>query len=346
MYPIAVVGSNSTARAAILACRQAGFENITWVQANSRPSLPATTLPANLTRVISALGGAQRLARYGHQPDREQIRFATSGYLLSELPLGKFAEDRYGAPHINIESADLARVLELTESPDKNSPVEELARNHNAVLVCTSTDQASGAPTRDLWHAKLPISSRSSTKANITWLAPQQTAWQFSTPHHTHYLFSTAAGASLNAAFWHADLHEAIAAASLLTSFDTTCNAVREHWYEGNIAYLGEACYTANVYRREALELGLEDAWVLSRMLENYEEDTADGLAAYAKYRRPRARRIAQEVTATVKQHNALSPMGRLGRNINIAFSTRFIPEIAMQRIDWHYDYDCIRGFR
>jgi 2-polyprenyl-6-methoxyphenol hydroxylase-like FAD-dependent oxidoreductase len=94
------------------------------------------------------------------------------------------------------------------------------------------------------------------------------------------------------------------------------------------------------------MELGLEDAWVLSRMLENYEEDTADGLAAYAKYRRPRARRIAREVTATVKQHNALSPLGRLRRNINIAFSTRFIPEIAMQRIDWHYDYDCIRGFR
>ena len=350
MYPVAVVGANPTARAAILACRQAGFEDITWVEADRSPSLPATplpatTLPANLTRVISALGGADRLSAYGHLPDREQVRFAASGYLLSELPLGKFSQDRYGAPHVNIEREDLDRVLHLKDAPGKPTAVEDLERNHSAVLVCTPDERADCSPSHDLWHAKLPVDP-ATRNANITWLATDQTAWQFSTPHHTHYLFSTITGSSLDVAAWHPNLHHAIAEASLFTTLNAAPGEVRKHWHEGNIVYLGEACYSPNLYRRESLESGLEDAWVLSRMLENYEEDIQDGLEAYAKYRRPRIQRIARDVATITTQHNLRAPLRRLGRNLNIAFSTRFIPEIAMQRIDWLYNYDCIRGFR
>ena len=111
MYPVAVVGDNPAARAALLACRRSGFNDLTWssIPDESKPSTlpPAYTLPANITRVIQALCGTQALDTLAYAPDREQIRFGPSAYLLSELPLGQFSQDRYGAPHVNIETDDL-----------------------------------------------------------------------------------------------------------------------------------------------------------------------------------------------------------------------------------------------
>jgi 2-polyprenyl-6-methoxyphenol hydroxylase-like FAD-dependent oxidoreductase len=92
--------------------------------------------------------------------------------------------------------------------------------------------------------------------------------------------------------------------------------------------------------------VGLEDAWVLSRMLENYEEAVDEGLREYARFRRARANRLSRAAAVRAEQYFENTRLGRLGRNLNLALSTRFLPEIAMQRIDWLYGHDCIRGFR
>ena len=81
-------------------------------------------------------------------------------------------------------------------------------------------------------------------------------------------------------------------------------------------------------------------------MLENYEEDMHDGLSEYARYRQVRARKITREtesLTASLTQPVAAK---RIMRNLGIALSTRFLPEIAMSRRDWFHSYDRIKGFR
>ena len=48
----------------------------------------------------------------GFRPDRQQVRFAKSAYLLAELPLGEFYEQQYGAPLVNFSARSLNDRLE------------------------------------------------------------------------------------------------------------------------------------------------------------------------------------------------------------------------------------------
>ena len=353
MYPVAVVGDNPAARAALLACRRSGFNDLTWssIPDESKPSTlpPAYTLPANITRVIQALCGTQALDTLAYVPDREQIRFGPSAYLLSELPLGQFSQDRYGAPHVNIETDDLMALLHPSVDPSPLAEIRSLEQEHDVVILTESPDRHGDhqeqTNSHELWHATAPFDA-GLARANITWLGTNQTIWQFATPRRTHFLMSSPINRPLVHNAWHSSLHEAIHNAERIGSFDAGNTQVREHWYEGHVVHLGDACYTANSYRREGQALGLEDAWVLGRMLENYEEDIGDGLREYARYRRPRTRKVAADVALIARQHNMDTQLKRAMRNLNTAFSTRFMPEIAMQRIDWFYGYDCIRGFR
>lgn len=348
MYPIAVVGDNATARAAITACRKAGFHEINWHAGNQDKRGPgAYTLPANITRVLTALNGGDALADLGHAPDRQQMRLARSGFLVSELPLGNFSHDRYNAPHVNIEADTWPHLLpqeSLNLQPQQ--PLAELEHGHSAVLVCTADEYGEEQPaTHTLWHATLPFDA-AIARANITWLGQQQCAWQFSSPAHQHIFFSTPVNQPLTPADWHPMLHDAIDAAEAQHDFCAFIPQVREHWHAGAVVYLGAACSPGNPYLREAAALGIEDAWVLSRMLENYEEDIQDGFHEYEKYRRARTRRVAGAAAKSAVQMNHAGVVARFFQHINVALATRFLPEIAMQRIDWFYNYDCIKGFR
>ena len=349
MYPVAVIGDNVTARAMLWAAALNGFNDMTWVATEQPTCLPATTLSANLTRVIYALGIGEALEQVSYQPDREQVRFAASGYLLTELPLGKFTSDRYGTHHVNIEQQALLDLLAPKPSSVKTLDTapdpQTLEQNHSLLLDCASAQGQSGSPTHELWHASAPFEPNIA-KANMTWLGSGQTCWQFATPNALHYVFATPINRPLINNDWHSSLQAPLAAAEQVLQFDALNTSVREHWYEGHVAYLGEACYTANPFSRETHHIGLEDAWVLSRMMDNYEEDIGDGLREYQKYRRPRVQKVAAKNALAAQQHLPTDKISRIRRNIGLAFGTRFMPEIAMQKIDWLYSYDCIRGFR
>ena len=349
MYSIGVIGDTPTARAVIKACHQSGFNDLTWVQTHTPgATLAAHTLPANVTKVLNALDGATALNDYGHRPDRQQVRLARSGFLLSELPLGQFAKDRYGAELINIEGDCWPQLLPWTSPPSPAATLTDLERQYEVVIVCDEAFEAPSEPpqaTHGLWHASVPF-EQDTSKVNITWVGEQYCAWQFSTPKRQHIYFSLPVGHAPSDVSWHPLLGSAVALAVHQNDFCATQSPVREHWQTGSVVYLGSACLSFNPYLREASTTGLEDAWVLSRMLENYEEDIHDGLAAYERYRRARARRIAKAATATAHQMNKSHMLARGLQHLNTALSTRFLPEIAMNRIDWFYGYDAIRGFR
>lgn len=344
MVSVAIRGTNPTALAARLACRAAGFDTVDLFPGAGAPEASAVTLPANLTRIVVALGRGKALEESATTPDREQVRFGKSGYLLSELPLGQFARDRYGAPCVNLTGHELHAVLGGDEHVGPPQPMDELSSRYNIVLDCGAGDCPTRA-THTLWYAETttypPLAS-----ANVTWLLPGQTAWLLNTPAATHVYFATLRDARPDPAQWHACLAEAAAMAVPEMTFNPTHTGIRDQWFTGNVVRLGPACRQDNPFRRECLHTGLEDAWVLGRMLDNYEEDIQTGLREYEKYRLPRTTKIARDAANTALSYTSNETITNLRRNLGIAFATRFLPEIAMQRVDWLYAYDCIRGFR
>ena len=69
MYPIAIVGSNSTADLAALACSAAGFSQIRRIHPSNTYEQWVAPIPANATRLIGALTSIP-LEELGRMPQR------------------------------------------------------------------------------------------------------------------------------------------------------------------------------------------------------------------------------------------------------------------------------------
>ena len=116
-------------------------------------------------------------------------------------------------------------------------------------------------------------------------------------------------------------------------------------WTRGNITLLGDACHPMLPYLAQGAAMAIEDAWVLSRMLERWEDEPARGLADYERYRRPRTARVQLRSRAQGDEFHLHERWSVLRRNFTLAVGSRFLPEVAMSRFDWLHGYDCVRGF-
>jgi salicylate hydroxylase len=116
-------------------------------------------------------------------------------------------------------------------------------------------------------------------------------------------------------------------------------------WTWKHITLLGDACHPMVPYLAQGAAMAIEDAWVLSRMLERWEDQPAEGLAEYERYRRPRTSRVQLRSRAQGEEFHLRERWSVLGRNFKLAMGSRYLPEIAMSQFDWLHGYDCIRGF-
>jgi salicylate hydroxylase len=116
-------------------------------------------------------------------------------------------------------------------------------------------------------------------------------------------------------------------------------------WTRGSITLLGDACHPMLPYLAQGAAMAIEDAWVLSRMLERWEDQPSQGLAEYERYRRPRTARVQQRSRAQGEEFHLRERWPVLQRNFKLALGSRYLPEIAMGRFDWLHGYDCVRGF-
>ena len=116
-------------------------------------------------------------------------------------------------------------------------------------------------------------------------------------------------------------------------------------WHAGRTVMLGGICHGGPIWPDLSPSAALEDAWVLSRMMERWEEEPHQGFSEYERYRRPRAERLRAFAAAQFATHTLRAPMARWRRNVSWSMTSRFLPEISMQKLDWLYGYDCIRGF-
>lgn len=158
----------------------------------------------------------------------------------------------------------------------------------------------------------------------------------------------SAADASLNQGFssWHTLAREIVANLSGASAVHRLqFHPPMSGWSHQRIALAGDACHPTLPFLNQGAAFAIEDAWVLARMLERWEDEPVSGLREYERYRLPRARRLqlSAQVRGRSCLQNARWPTWK--RNLSWALTSRYLPEIAMQKLDWLYGYDCIKGF-
>ena len=144
---------------------------------------------------------------------------------------------------------------------------------------------------------------------------------------------------------WHPNLNALIKSAAKWTSDVVLENDSPERLAHGQILFLASSCHPVLPHLPQQTALGIEDAWVAARMLEQWEEEPASGWIEYEKYRLPRARRLQAQANERARSLCEPAPGRAFRRNLELSLSSRFLPELAMQKNDWLYGYDAVNGF-
>lgn len=109
---IAVVGAGMGGLAAAAALDQLGFEVRVHEQAERFSRLGAgIQMSPNAMKVLRGLGVEDRVRAVAFQPETWMNRRWDSGEMMFELPLGRDAERRYGAPYLQMHRGDLHDAL-------------------------------------------------------------------------------------------------------------------------------------------------------------------------------------------------------------------------------------------
>ncbi|MCZ6619538.1 MAG: FAD-dependent monooxygenase [Gammaproteobacteria bacterium] len=144
---------------------------------------------------------------------------------------------------------------------------------------------------------------------------------------------------------WHSSITTLIDAADHCFKWALYDRDPLPNWSAGRVTLLGDACHPMLPYMAQGAAMAIEDAWVLSRMLENWEEEINQGLLEYERYRRPRTNKVQLGSRAQGQQFHLGDRWNVLKRNFRLGFGSRFLPDVAMQQLDWLYGYDCVKGF-
>ena len=109
---VIVTGGGIGGLAAALALGRAGSEVRLFEQADAFSEVGAgIQLGPNATRLLHSWGLGKALAEVAAFPGKLQVRSATTGQTLGELPLGPVMQTRYGAPYATVHRADLHTLL-------------------------------------------------------------------------------------------------------------------------------------------------------------------------------------------------------------------------------------------
>lgn len=134
---IAIIGAGMGGLAAAAALREFGFEPLVFEQAEHFTRLGAgIQMSPNAMKALRGLGLEDRIRRVAFQPQTWSNREWDSGAMKFELPLGRDAEDRYGAPYLQMHRGDLHDALLSTV------PAGVISLDKRLVDVATSSGGA------------------------------------------------------------------------------------------------------------------------------------------------------------------------------------------------------------
>ena len=296
----------------------------------------AHEVPPNAWRVLQALGLREAVEAIAFFPLADLTRSQASGYLISQRPLREFARDRYGYAHACVREAELIEALK----PEIDRRGIQLASPPTPpdLTVVADTDPSIGEPSP--WLVRTYVLPRAQDAREHRFL----TRWwgdgalAVEVPTAKHRLLTTWSEGDDRFA-------EARTDQPPVTTQQLLMPGALEHLYRGTEVRLGPGAHADYTALGMSLSLTLEDGWILSRMLDNYDDHLDTALSEYERFRRARSRRLSRYATETLRQSLLSSPAQARWRNLKASLGSRFLPEMHMQRVDWMYGFDCIRGF-
>jgi salicylate hydroxylase len=339
-------------------------------------------LPPNATRVFKALGLEAALLEQAHHAQRQQVRTGKQGFQLAELPLGELALARYNAPYLTMPQDQLIHLI-TTALPatitlhnhhhctqiNAQQGTLEFRNGHQAEHdLIVIADGANSELRPQLKFDTRPQSTGQQLVVGVVdnratlpqqlpsglnqWLGPDRwfTHWPLDDQGGIGFMTvsePTATQAQLADVFngWHPLVASVIAQAHHFESTPISIWPALKNWQQNKAVLLGDAAHPVLPFTDQSAALAIEDAWVLSRMLEQQEHKPEEAASEYQRFRLRRCERV--QLLAQAQGTNLQTPEQQAiwKRNIMLSLGSRFLPEWALAKFDWLYGYDCVRGF-
>ncbi len=360
---ITITGGGIGALTLALACRNAELAHFRLRLTRDEPTPSVVVLPPNATRVLRALGLADPVEPIAAAPNAHHEVSARLGFGLATYPLGAFIERRHRAPFWLVDRADLLRVLaahveergiELVDERTSTSTPYDIwcdgARAH-------SRDRARPQEPTKTWCWWLEHDNETVQPEFCTWTGTGGQVTLFPACGARRYVQAIASCDAAHADVsdvsianlfdaWHSAARRVLQHTTTASAVPVGLGEVDEHWHDADGIRLGASAYQLPPDHPIADAFAIEDAWVLARMLDNYDANNSTAAREYQKYRQPRARRALRKCLEARATHLDAPPARALRHRIQVALTSRFLPELFLQQTDWLYGYDCVRGFR
>lgn len=144
---------------------------------------------------------------------------------------------------------------------------------------------------------------------------------------------------------WHQSLRDLIDASTSCFKWALYDREPLSSWTLQRTTLLGDACHPMLPYLAQGAAMAIEDAWVLSRLLERWEDEPVGGLMEYQKARLPRTRHVQLASRRQGEMFHLRDKWAIIRRNLKLGLGSRYLPEIAMQQFDWLHGYDAVKDF-
>jgi salicylate hydroxylase len=332
-------------------------------------------LSPNATKVLRALGMADRVAALAFAPETLELRLGRSGARIFSIPAGAAMEKRYGAPYLHIHRADLQTAL--ADALAHIAPgALQLGARIDAVEalkgdVVVGADGVRSTVRKHVAGDDAPrftgcVAWRLTAEASRVSDPPpaSATVWTGAGRHAVTY--RVRGGRLINFVgvieqdgwrqeSWSepgdlAELASAFSGFALpvrsVIAAATSCNrwalfdrAPLPTWRRGNVTLLGDAAHAMPPFQAQGAAMAIEDAYVLARALA--EEASVDAaLVRYETARIPRTARVLASAHANARRFHHGDPLGQLTTYGPMWLADRFAPVIIRSAQDWIYGFD------
>jgi 2-polyprenyl-6-methoxyphenol hydroxylase-like FAD-dependent oxidoreductase len=137
---------------------------------------------------------------------------------------------------------------------------------------------------------------------------------------------------------WHDDVHTFIDAIDTPYKWALLARGPMEHWTDGRIALLGDACHPTLPFLGQGAVMAIEDAYIVAACLKKYAGDPPRAFARYEDIRKERTSAVVRR--SHDNRRHVFSPELADAGALAIEVARYWQQEHVKERLDWLYEYD------